>query len=484
MIHRRIGERQLGINMINRKQIEQDIVSQKQLEIILPQALTMISSDYFTYSALQFTMNFYNYYEMTTKHEMSGIDTSFFMIDDIAKKTIFASFDGKKREEAISQIDSIREEVIDVMQELTELADRFSIYEYILNRIEKNFDQNLVDVDNDVVSKEIMQRIFADQDQLLINTRIRSMLSQLPIRMTRTRFFDMLRDSLSIYEGSDKSSVCDYLYMLLSASGLTNLNVDHQKEEKNQVMKDLYNQLHFFEQLNWTSMSEEELKNAQNVLTLAVEQIKDSTDRYYSLQEVINAFYCMLLNQPYALAEAEGKVQPLKEIMLAISQSIAENKKESLSEAIVDMFEYTEGLLEQYVQYISKDESILEGIDKSNQVLIDSLMLTNQVTSLSLSKSLTSNSIFIDLHAKVEESKADKNFINLKYEEIVTIFSKALESKNKLYHRSMIAAALREMPVLFHTVEEVRDYVRGSLSGCHDIAEKVASVELFMAAIE
>jgi hypothetical protein len=48
----------------------------------------------------------------------------------------------------------------------------------------------------------------------------------------------------------------------------------------------------------------------------------------------------------------------------------------------------------------------------------------------------------------------------------------------------MIAVALREMPVLFHSMDEVRDYIKNSLSGCHDVAEKIASIELFFAAIE
>jgi hypothetical protein len=40
------------------------------------------------------------------------------------------------------------------------------------------------------------------------------------------------------------------------------------------------------------------------------------------------------------------------------------------------------------------------------------------------------------------------------------------------------------MPVLFGSMEEVRDYIKNSLSGCHDVAEKLASIELFFAAIE
>lgn len=469
--------------MMNRKQIEQAVLSQKQPEMILPQALNMISSDYYTYSALQFTINFYNYFEMTTKLEIPEMDAKLVFINNIVQETLLTSFDGQKREEAIIKVDAIRNDVMGTMQELTELADEFSIMEYVINRVEKKFDKELVDIDNDDVMKDLMQRIFADNDQLLINTRIRSMLSQLPVRMSKSKFFDMLRDSLSIYEGSDKSSVSDYLYMILCASGLLSSEKE-KKVHQNPVIQELYQQLKFLKDLDMTMITEEELKNAQDILTLAVEKIQNTTDRCYSLQEVINAFYCLLLNQPYASTEAQDQAMPLKEIVIAASQAIKEDKKECLGDEIVDMFEYTEGKLEQYIQYLSKDESILERMEQSNQELITSYMLSNQLSCLSLSKNLTGNSVFIELHGKADEGKADKVFLNQKYEELIIAFTKALGNKNKLHNRAIIAAALREMPVLFRSMNEVRDYIKTSLLGCHDIVEKLASVELCFAAMD
>lgn len=469
--------------MMNRKQIEQAVLSQKQPEMILPQALNMISSDYYTYSALQFTINYYNYFEMTTKLEIPEVDAKLVLINNIVQETLLTSFDGQKREEAIIKVDAIRNDVIGTMQELTELADEFSIMEYVINRVEKKFDKELVDIDNDAVMKDLMQRIFADNDQLLINTRIRSMLSQLPVRISKNKFFDMLRDSLSIYEGSDKSSVSDYLYMILCASGLLSSEKE-KKDHKNPVIQELNRQLKFLKELDMTMIKEEELRNAQDILTLAVEKIQNTTDRCYSLQEVINAFYSLLLNQPYASTEAQDQAKPLKEIVIATSQAIKEGKKDCLGDEIVDMFEYTEGKLEQYIQYLSKDESILERMEQSNQEMITSFMLSNQLSSLSLSKNLTGNSVFIDLHGKADKGKADKVFLNQKYEELIIAFTKALGSKNKLHNRAIIAAALREMPVLFRSMNEVRDYIKTSLLGCHDIVEKLASVELCFAAMD
>ncbi len=470
--------------MINRKQMEHDIMNHQQLEVVLPQVLNMISSDYYGYSALQFTMNYYNYYEMSTQCAMPEIDEKFRMLDAIAKNTIFASFDGAKREVAIGQIDTLRNEIIDIMQSLTELTDEFAIYEYVLNRLEKNYEEEMIDVDNDTVTKDIMQSIFSDQDQMLINTRIRSMLSQLPIRMTKQKFFDMLRDSLSIYEGSDISSVRDYLYMIRCAAGLLGSKMKATDKPHNASLQELYAYHKQLESLDVTALSQEEFQKAQGVLSLAVEKIQSATDRYFSLQELVNAFYCMLLNQPYASMEVDQEVAALKVITEAISTAISAQSKESVEDEIADLFECTEGKLERYIQFLSKDESLLESIENFDRDLIASLMLDHQLSSLSLSKLLTSNSVFIDLNTQSEDGKADRAKLDQIYEELVMEFTKALERKNKLYNRAIIAATLREMPVLFGSMEEVRDYIKNSLSGCHDIAEKLASIELFFAAIE
>lgn len=468
--------------MINRRQLQHNIENQKDIQETIPVAINMIASDYYVYSALQFTMNFYNYYELTCEQSVVETDTIFEMLNHLVEQTLLSDFDGQVREEAIKQIDCLRTQIIKIMGELTSFADKFAIYEYILNRLEKNYDDNLEDIDNDLVTKDMMETIFSDNDQVLINARIRSMLSQLPVRMTKNRFFDMLKDSLSIYEGSDLSSVDDFLYMVRSASGLAVSK--EQVSVTSDSIKYLSESLEKLESYDFIMLSPEKFKEASDLLTLAVEKIQNITDRYFSLQEVINAYYCMLLNQPYISCEAQKEADTLLGIIRAIVNSNKEDKRISLEDEIVEQFEYTEGKLEQYLSYISNAEAMIDHINLSNQDLISSLMLSQQFTALQLSKSLSSNSVFIDLHEEKRDGKVDTLYLSKKFNELIEEFTSLLEKNKKLYNRAVIASVLRELPVLFNSKEEVENYIKNALAGCHDISEKVSSIELFYSACE
>ncbi len=470
------------VEMINRRQLQHDIENQKNIEETMPVAMNMIASDYYVYSAFQFTMNFYNYYELTCEQSVADTDAIFEMVNHLVEQTILSSFDGQVREDAIKQIDCLRTEILNVMEELTAYADKFAIYEYMLNRLEKNYEDNLEDMDNDSVTKDIMETIFSDNDQVLINARIRAMLSQLPVRMTKNRFFDMLKDSLSIYEGSDQSSVNDFLYMVRSASGLA-VKKEHESTTNNSI-KYLGESLKKLESIDFVMVSPEQFKEASDLLALAVEKIQNITDRYFSLQEVVNAYYCMLLNQPYISCEAQKEVDTLSEIIRAIVNNNKGDKKLSLEDDLVEKFEYTEGKLEQYLLYLSKDEAMIEHMSLSNQDMISSLMLSQQFTALQLSKSLSSNSVFIDLHEEKTDKKADSLYLTKTFNELVEDFTRLLEKNKKLYNRAVIASVLRELPVLFNSKEEVENYIKSALAGCHDIAEKISSIELFYSACE
>ncbi len=476
--------------MINRKQLFNDIERQLNLQESIPAAMNLMSSDYYAYSALQFTMNFYNYYEMICEGKLPEVDHKYQMLVSLVKETLLSSFDGQVREEAIRKIDAIRTELLQVMQKLTASADQLNIYEYILNRVEKNYEEGLTDFDNDETTKQIMQSIFADEDQLLINARIRAMLSQLPVRMTKSRFFDMLKDSFSIYEGNDKASVEDFLYMVRSSAGLNALKGEEllsegvkAKGENTESIELIESTIKELESMNMIMMSQQDYQKARDILTLAMEKVLVVTDRYFSLQEVVNAYYCMLLNQPYISMEVEKEVEPLFDIIRAIAEK-EEGLDESLEDEIVDKFEATEGKLERYLMLLQKDEAILDIIKQSNTEIISSNILQPQFLVLQLSQNLTSNSAFIDLHEQKPVGKADKSYIEHVYNDLVQELITVLERNHKLYNRAVIAAVLGELPVLFESVQEVTDYVKNALAGCRDVAEKVASVELFWTACE
>ena len=77
-------------------------------------------------------------------------------------------------------------------------TDAFELYEYILNRKEYGFEENVdeelekmfEEFDAEQFSAEVFNFIFADKDKVAVNAKIQQIVGQLPLRMTKARFYD------------------------------------------------------------------------------------------------------------------------------------------------------------------------------------------------------------------------------------------------------------------------------------------------------
>ncbi len=459
--------------MLNRKQIEQEVRKGKQLEVYLPMLLSYISSDYYAYSSMSFAMHYYNVFEMLASDECSeGAKKYILRVNDIILSTILTEFDAIKREKGIKKLHELRTAIISKMQGLTSYADCFSLYEYMLNRIEPNYQDDLEDIDVEIEVKELVSMIFAQEDRLVRNERIRSMLSQLPVRMTKNRFYDMLKESLSVYEGSEESTVEDFIYMLRSAAGI------YKPKQMEEDFPRLMEAVKRLEYADYQNLSEDNYKELETVLSDATSQLEIETESYYALEEAVNALYSVLLNEVYASTDAVTAGNLLKGIVGEIALLLQKQQFITIPEALVQEFSAAEGKLEYYLEAVTKDEAILDFIKKDHKESAQALMLARQLECLILTQSLVSNSLFIDLEKQWNGKIADNAFLEKRWGELSDEFGKMLNEGNKLLNRARIAAALREMPVLFSNSTEVRDYIRNSLAGCRDVAERVASVSL------
>ncbi len=72
-------------------------------------------------------------------------------------------------------------------------------------------------------------------------------------------------------------------------------------------------------------------------------------------------------------------------------------------------------------------------------------------------------------------------YLNKRTDEVLTALQAGMEGKSRKYLRAMMAAVLKELPVFFNNHTEVMNYVLASLSGCRDLAEKNACLDLLWA---
>ena len=100
--------------------------------------------------------------------------------------------------EAADKLLKLRKNVMDKMQVLTAYVDCFVVYEYILNRIQYRFEDMELLPDDTAFVQDVVNFIFGSKDNVAINDNIHCVIGQLPMRMSRTRYFDIIKESVSI----------------------------------------------------------------------------------------------------------------------------------------------------------------------------------------------------------------------------------------------------------------------------------------------
>lgn len=463
----------------NIKHMNKEILSGKLLEENIPVLFNQLADHYNLNANIRLAMHYFAFYEAycddeDTWSKDAGETTK--QLNQIIKDNILAIQSGVGREEAIRTIDIIRKDIMRRMEALTAYTDIFQTYEYVLNRLEYRFKEEVLTFDENEFSREILRFIFDTEDNLIINEKIKGIIGQLPIRITKQKFFELLKGSMKAYLGADVSSLDSYLYMLKTSAMLFRV------EEMGEFYPGLLEKKEFLSHLDYKDITKENFDKALSSLQAATITLEIETTVYFSLQEIVNEVYALLLCTPYAgmvSLESNPAEEAAISILKEINQLFVHNEKQEISVEILDKFADVEGIQEELSYEITTMEDSLFEVNRNHKSLAESLMLDQLLQVLLRTKDLLSNSLFIDLElSKIEEDIVDEERVNREVkileEELVELF----HQHDKVISRAVMANTLNKMPVFFIDHKEVMDYVIYSLERCSDVYEKAACYEI------
>lgn len=457
------------------KDLANNISKGKNLDMALPKFSQEMMSVYYKYAAVRLSMNYYTYNEMLKERENENVATgrnhlrklvlSFMMIVETAMNNHAV---GMELENAIANIDEIRNDIIRTMKGLTSLVDIFNIYEYVLNRVEYRYkDASHIELKNDEeFTRDLMRYMLASDDKVVINANITDAVRQLPLRMTKSRFFELLKEGLKVYKDSEKCSVDDFIYMLSSSATV------YRDPYTDQISQDINDIIKEFDETDFTELDEEKYNKLHEKLMFGIEYVQRSVDEYMLLAELINDVYAMLLAAPYADTACEER---------EILSKILENRDDgSAEEALVKLEGRQERLSNEYTQC----EFAIDMVVDKYMDIAESLMLGAQYNSLKRISILESGSYFVEFDEKKDHTIAGEEYVMERYEELCKALKEFFNIHNKLVNRAAMANVLASLPIFFNNVEEIQNYVYNSINGCSDIAEKSACAEIFASMME
>ncbi len=463
----------------NIKHICKDIQQGRQLEVAIPQLFNQLSNHYLAYANVRLAMHYFSFYEMFCDDENTWSKDALKTMEQlnvIIKDYILQKQNGEAREKAIHMIDDIRKDNTKHVDALTAYTDLFQIYEYVINRVEYRFKGAVEAVDEEELAKEILRYIFDSEDNVIINDKIKEIIGQLPIRVTKQKYFELIKSSIDAYLGSDTTTLEAFLYMIRTSAML------YSEEGLQEIYPKLWENKSELSQISFKDITEEDFHKALIRLQAATLMLETETTVFIGLQEITNEIYTLLLCAPYAgmvESDSENAEKTAINIIAAINQEFENKQKNDPSEDLLEMLTELEGIQESmYYEQAIMEDALFEIKERQN-TLTESLMLNQLLQVLLRSQDLLSNSLFIDFDKLQSlEEVTDEDRIYEEKKALIQDLTNLFEQSDRMVTRAVMANTINKIPVFFNDHKEVMDYVLYSLERCTDEYEKAACIEI------
>ncbi|MBE5957680.1 MAG: hypothetical protein E7254_02305 [Lachnospiraceae bacterium] len=421
------------------------------------------------FAFVRLALNYYTYYQMRQDGDIKrqGVKE---VADSVHKVIKNAVLEGcMPKEEAVEILDKGRDYILKEVGALTYYVDVFRVYEHALNRAEYRFKESTLDKDysDENLCRMLMQYILSDEDNTVINSKIAEVIAELPIRMTKSKFFEHLTNGLSIYKGSDKKTLDDFIYMIKTSSMISD------SDEFATLFPELEEVAVSLKNIDYAGITEEEYKfSIRNIEDVSV-FIEDAMNICMMIMEIMNDTYSIVLTT--GDQEKDKVMMACTEIVAAVNDHFILGSE--IDEETEDMFSVLEGSQESMYQKISL-YNIVDEIISSYGEVINEENLNEEFDDLIKLSVLSSDSIFVSLYEKSDETLVDDMGLEQVTSEIVSEFKKLFEDNPKAVNRAVMNSVLSQLPVFFNNISELQDFIYQTLYNCKDMAEKNACVDV------
>lgn len=449
------------------KQLE----NHQNIEENLPKYAAYMSKHYYEHSLIQLAMNLYTFQERSQEYISA---------DPYVEKALYAiqKFTGmyvldKKYENRAAdrrEIHEIRNQITAKMRILTSYTDALQVYEYILNRLEYSYEIVDEDVDTEAYAKKVFRYLFQDNDKMVVNSRIQMVVAQLPVRITKSRFYEILQESLKIYTGAECSSVDDFANTIRACSGL------ERPEGFDTEYPVLHETLKALEELDYMNLPKEDWQYYTDKLQEMAGYIENIVTDYLMLEDIVNEVYAVMTACIYVKDETQEMGYATK-ILECVLEAMA--NETPIDEMAEDCFFALEGTPETLSEKLMKGEGLLFDLWSQYQKELKAQNLIEEYADLNLVSKLLCNSVFIDLKPdELTPEIADSIYIEQVKKELVEEFARSFASQNKLINRARMAMVMGNVPVFFNSQQEISDYLNYALEHCNNNSELKAVIAI------
>ena len=364
---------------------------------------------------------------------------------------------------------SLRKDMTHEVEILTSYADCFQIFEYILNRMERKFISSGKTNDGDeAFLKRLMGFITDTSDSAVMNGRIKQIMGQLPVRLTKQKFYSLLMEGLSVYLGSPRENLRDMMYTLRPESMVS------LPEGMDAGHKEIYEILQQFKRMDYRDMTFDSFEEASAKLSYASQVLTDESGFYVMLQDVINDLCVLMFAKQDAVidvSEEEFYRSVISGIQVKLDQEDFTLGEDEFLDQLTQLEGRQEAYYERYLKVEVLNEESADDGDYIRSMNVDRLLSGSSFAELIMEEGRETIS-------GEESAIVDKSYLDQQAEAYIQELEELFADAPKPVVRAVMAKVLSDLPVYFNSIDEIQEYVRGSLSSCLDRAEKETCMEL------
>lgn len=453
--------------MSKRTSAMSDIKKGKNLERSLSAFAKDLSAVYGSSAILNLSMNYANYFvnskEKETDRSFAGIGDK---INALIKSTIV---EGNVSKESIEEIENIREEVKARVDAATAFLSAFENFNYVLSRKLPNKEYDGKEFDTDDEARKILAYIFEDDDNIAINSKIQRIISELPVRYTKGKFFDIIETSVDRYTGAEKKALKAFAYMVRQAGMIYDL------DNMQKLYPELADEFEYFKNFEFDKATKKQLLTESVKLNSTIARCSELTDDGILVMEVVNDLYAVLLNWD-SINKEDSELEV--EMITFTNESFA-NEDRSLEEFDVKMaeiFTKLEGKLEAVYEDLMSYEGTLFDVQNRFVNEASEFGYKDKYDDLYKCSILKQGSLFADLNDLEDTGLTETADLDKLKDTLKSEFDRIFNEVDRSVRRGIMAQVIGSIPVYFENRTEVMDYIRTSLTSCNSREELVGTI--------
>lgn len=444
-----------------------DIKKGKNLERSLSAFAEELSAVYGSSAILNLSMNYANYFvnskEKETDRSFAGLGDK---INALIKSTIV---EGNVSKKSIEEIESIREEVKARVDAATAFLSAFENFNYVLSRKLPNKEYDGKEFDTDDESRKILAYIFEDDDNILINSKIQRVISELPIRYTKGKFFDIIESSVDRYAGAEKKALKAFAYMVRQAGMIYDL------DNMQKLYPELADEFEYFKNFEFDKATKKQILTESVKLNSTIARCSELTDDGILVMEVVNDLYAVLINWD-SINKEDAELET--EMITFTNESFA-NEDRSLEEfeaKVVEIFTKLEGKLEAVYEDLMSYEGTLFDVQSRFVKEASEYGYKDKYDDLYKCSILKQGSLFADLNDLEDTGLTETADLDKLKDTLKSEFDRIFNEVDRSVRRGIMAQVIGSIPVYFENRTEVMDYIRSSLASCNSREELVGTI--------